>query len=86
MPVPEMPIPSKPTVVLAATTYAHKSYCLQRRLRTEINSLVSKYTVAKFKPHVNKCNESKIANLVNRKFNNQKHLNAVVSDLLFKSK
>ncbi len=47
------------------------------------NGLVSKYTVAKFKPHVDKCNESKIANLVNRKFNNQQHLNVVVSDLTY---
>lgn len=29
------------------------------RLRKE-NGLVSKYTVAKFKPHVDKCNESKM--------------------------
>lgn len=45
--------------------------------------LVSKYTVAKFKPHVDKCNESKVANLVNRKFNEQPHLNIVVSDLTY---
>ena len=47
------------------------------------NGLVSKYTVAKFKPHVDKCNESKVANLVNRKFNNQQCLNVVVSDLTY---
>jgi len=47
------------------------------------NGLLSKYTVSKFKPHVDKCNESKIANLVNRKFNNQQHLNVVVSDLTY---
>jgi len=45
--------------------------------------LVSKYTVAKFKPHVDKCNESKVANLVNRKFNEQPHLNVIVSDLTY---
>ncbi len=47
------------------------------------NGLVSKYTVAKFKPHIAKCNKSKIANLVNRKFNDQQHLNVVVSDLTY---
>ena len=30
--------------------------------------LVSNYTVAQYKPHVDKCNESKIANVVNRQF------------------
>lgn len=33
--------------------------------------LVSNYTVAQYKPHVDKCYESKIANLVNRQFSNQ---------------
>ena len=45
--------------------------------------LVSRYTVAQFKPHVDKCNESKVANLVKREFNNQEHLNVVVSDLTY---
>jgi putative transposase len=45
--------------------------------------LVSNYTVAQFKPHVDKCNESKVANLVNRKFNEQPYLNVVVSDLTY---
>jgi transposase InsO family protein len=45
--------------------------------------LVSNYTVAKFRPHVDKCNESKIANLVKRKFNDQPQLNVVVSDLTY---
>lgn len=45
--------------------------------------LVSKYTVAQFKPHVDKCNESKVANLVERKFKDQPHLNVVVSDLTY---
>lgn len=45
--------------------------------------LVSNYTVAQFKPHVDKCNESKVANLVNRKFNEQPLLNIVVSDLTY---
>lgn len=45
--------------------------------------LVSNYTVAQYKPHVDKCNESKIANVVNRQFNNQTEYNVVVSDLTY---
>lgn len=45
--------------------------------------LVSNYTTAQFKPHVDKCNESKVANLVNREFDNRPHLNVVVSDLTY---
>lgn len=47
------------------------------------NGLVSKYTVAQFKPHVDKCNESKIENELNRKFDQQKELTVVVSDLTY---
>ena len=39
--------------------------------------------MAQFKVHADKCNESKIANLVKRKFNEQPHLNGVVSDLTY---
>ena len=45
------------------------------------NGLVSNYTVAQYKPHVDKCNESKIANELNREFNTDKPYAAVVSDL-----
>ena len=45
--------------------------------------LVSNYTIAQFKPYVDKCNESKIANKVNREFNNQPEYNVVVSDLTY---
>lgn len=45
--------------------------------------LVSNYTVAQYKPHVDKCNESKIANVVNRQFSNQTEYNVVVSDLTY---
>lgn len=45
--------------------------------------LVSNYTVAQFKPHVDKCNEDKIANVVDRKFNGQPQHNVVVSDLTY---
>ncbi len=47
------------------------------------HGLVSNYTKAQYKPHVDKCNESKVANLVNRKFDNQPELNIVVSDLTY---
>lgn len=45
--------------------------------------LVSNYTVAQFKPHIDKCNESKIANKLERKFNDQPQYNVVVSDLTY---
>ena len=45
--------------------------------------LVSNYTIAQYKPHIDKCNESKVANLVKRKFNEQPLLNVVVSDLTY---
>jgi putative transposase len=46
------------------------------------NGLVSKYTVAQFKPHVDKC-KSKIKNELNREFKQQKELTVVVSDLTY---
>ena len=45
--------------------------------------LVSNYTVAQFKPHTAKCNEDKIENIVDRNFDEQPHLNVVVSDLTY---
>ena len=45
--------------------------------------LVSKYTVAQFKSHVDTCNESKMENIVNREFNNQPQYNVVISDLTY---
>lgn len=45
--------------------------------------LVSSYTVAQFKPHVEKCNESKIANVVKREFSNRPQYNVVISDLTY---
>lgn len=47
------------------------------------SGLISKYTIAQFKPHVDKCNESKVSNLVKREFKNQSHLIIVVSDLTY---
>ena len=45
--------------------------------------LVSNYTVAQFKIHSDKYNESKVANKVERKFDNQPQYNVVVSDLTY---
>ncbi|AIM15246.1 transposase [Bacillus sp. X1(2014)] len=47
------------------------------------NGLVSNYTVGQFKPHVDKCNESKVENVLNREFDQQKELTVVVSDLTY---
>ncbi|XJZ27647.1 IS3 family transposase [Bacillota bacterium Lsc_1132] len=47
------------------------------------NSLVSNYTVAQFKPHVDKCNESKVENVLKREFDQEKELTVVVSDLTY---
>ena len=47
------------------------------------NGLVSKYTVAQFKPHVEKPNESAVKNELNRKFNQNTPLAVVVSDLTY---
>jgi putative transposase len=47
------------------------------------NGLVSKYTIAQFKPHVDKCNESIVENELNRQFDQQEKLAVVVSDLTY---
>ena len=47
------------------------------------NGLVSRYTIAQFKPYVDQCNESKTAHLVKRNFKYQEQLNVVVSDLTY---
>ncbi|SNT32462.1 Transposase InsO and inactivated derivatives [Anaerovirgula multivorans] len=49
----------------------------------KVQGLVSKYTVAQYKPHIDKCNESKIANELNREFNSQTPYAVVVSDLTY---
>lgn len=45
--------------------------------------LVSTYTTAQFRPQKDTCNESKIANVVNREFDDQPYRNVVVSDLTY---
>ncbi len=49
----------------------------------KVDGLVSKYTVAKFKPQNGNANEEEADNLVKRKFNEQDHLQVVVSDLTY---
>ena len=63
-----------------------KDYLVSRRKIGQImkqHGLVSNYTIAQFKPHVDKCNESKAKNLVNRQFNQQAQHHVVVSDLTY---
>ncbi len=45
--------------------------------------LVSKYTVAQFKPDKAACNESAIGNTLNREFRQEQELKVVVSDLTY---
>lgn len=45
--------------------------------------LVSKYTIAQFKPTKSSCNESEQANELNREFHQNQQLKVVVSDLTY---
>ena len=45
--------------------------------------LVSKYTIAQFRPHKSKCNESTIKNELDRNFHDQAQHTVVVSDLTY---
>ena len=45
--------------------------------------LISSYTTAQFKPQKDRCNESKVANVLNRQFQTQPYRNVVVSDLTY---
>lgn len=47
------------------------------------NGLVSTYTLAQFKPHKDTCNESMVANELNREFKQEEELAVVVSDLTY---
>ena len=63
-----------------------KGYTVSRRRIGRImkqEGLVSSYTVAQYKPHVDKWNESKVQNIVNREFSDQPQYNVVVSDLTY---
>src|SRR5690625_1640705 len=45
--------------------------------------LVSKYTIAQFKPQKSNVNESEVGNVLNRDFNQEQALKVVVSDLTY---
>ncbi|GAE94699.1 mobile element protein [Gracilibacillus boraciitolerans JCM 21714] len=45
--------------------------------------LVSKYTVAQFKPSKSSCNESEVGNELNREFDQDQELKVIVSDLTY---
>jgi len=45
--------------------------------------LVSKYTVAQYKPTKSTCNESEVGNVLNREFKQDQELKVVVSDLTY---
>ena len=47
------------------------------------NGLVSNYTVAQYKPHVDKCNDSKVLNELNREFNAEALPLALIIQFLF---
>ena len=47
------------------------------------HGLVSAYTVAQYKVHKSKCNESEVGNILNRQFHKETPLEAVVSDLTY---
>jgi transposase InsO family protein len=61
-------------------------YQVSRRRISRImkeNALVSNYTVAKYKVHAASCNESAIANIVDRQFDDRDKLEVTVSDLTY---
>ncbi|MCM1508641.1 MAG: IS3 family transposase [Ruminococcus flavefaciens] len=57
----------------------------KRRIRRVMDKygLVSNYTIKQFKVHKNSCNEEKIENKVDRKFNDRERLEVVISDLTY---
>jgi putative transposase len=57
----------------------------RRRISRIMNNLgiASNYTVAYFKPQKSPCNETKVANVLNREFNQEKELSVLVSDLTY---
>jgi len=44
------------------------------------NGLVSNYTIAKYKIHKSKTNESKVKNIINGEFNDCSYLEVAISD------
>ncbi len=63
-----------------------QGYTVSRRRIGRImreQGLVSSYTVAQFKPHTTKCNESQKQNELNREFHQEEEMTVVVSDLTY---
>lgn len=63
-----------------------RNICASRRKIGKMmkqEGLVSNYTIAQFRPQRDTCNESRTANVVNRKFKEQPYRNVVVSDLTY---
>lgn len=63
-----------------------RGYLISRRkigLIMRKYGLVSNYTVKQYKVYNSKCNEEKIANIVNREFDRKETLEVVVSDLTY---
>jgi|GEM_PF-7026372 hypothetical protein len=48
----------------------------------KMESLVSRYTVAKYRPQRNTCNDAETANMLQRDFNNHPYRSTVVPKLL----
>jgi len=46
-------------------------------------NLVSSYTTKQFKVHKSTCNQAKISNIVDRKFDGRQDLEVIVSDLTY---
>lgn len=65
---------------------AKQGWTVSRRRISRImkeQGLVSKYTIAQYKPAKTACNESEVGNVLNREFNPDQELKVVVSDLTY---
>lgn len=62
------------------------SYKVSRRKIAQVMkkySLISNYTIKQYKVYKSKCNDEKVENIENRKFDQTNNLNVVVSDLTY---
>ncbi len=71
----------KINVELMKSGYQISRRCINRIMKE--NGLVSIYTVKQYKLHKTSCNNDKIENVLNRKFNQKKKMNIIVSDLTY---
>jgi len=65
---------------------AWEGTCISRRRIARImkqEGLVSRYTIAHFKPQKQACNETRIKNIVNRQFDDRQKSEVIVSDLTY---